>query len=598
MHFKRINRIWLAFVISFMLVLSSHIPAIASINSLTDIANQAVIKQYEEYYDEKTPVDSSWGNIEAYDAYILSKAGVKLENWTRENTNFKDETLGLVNSLDSKSSAKHLAGGYLVAKSWGETKKAHELLEILQDRQKNEGSFDNDIYSNLPAIEYLGRAGALSEIDVAGAVYAIINAQYDNGAFGATYDGADYFDVMLTSQAVRSLQYLKKNTRDDIIKNNVNNSINNSLDWLRKLQLNDGSFLNEAWDDPVINTVEVLVTLKTLGIEPSSWQKNGKSGLDYILAHAPNPNGTIGMGTIGNNTAIIDLAQILNDYKVPSDFYIITLNYAPAEIIEGRTIQLEASKFYLIGNREKITEAITWTSDASHIATVENGLVAGVGQGSATITATYGDLTAKSIVKVGASAGGGSGEKQGVAYLTIKGDSATGTILSSTSYLLTDGDISILDMLKEVLDKKGISYKTAGGYLREIKGFKEKKPGYPLSGWKFKVNGVIADKGAGAYLLKDGDRIEWYYTLDYTKDEDASRWGTVVKELEAGEKITAEKVQELLEKLVRYNKELKELDENYIYFLQNINRWSLPMQNLFTEYFYMEVINYCFGDKL
>ena len=39
-----------------------------------------------------------------------------------------------------------------------------------------------------------------------------------------------------------------------------------------------------------------------------------------------------------------------------------------------------------------------------------------------------------------------------------------------------------------------------------------------LSGWVYKVNGVLPSVGCGGYELKDGDIIEWCYTLDLGND--------------------------------------------------------------------------------
>ncbi len=34
------------------------------------------------------------------------------------------------------------------------------------------------------------------------------------------------------------------------------------------------------------------------------------------------------------------------------------------------------------------------------------------------------------------------------------------------------------------------------------------------SGWKYKVNGSYPSVGAGGYVLKDGDQVEWIYTTN------------------------------------------------------------------------------------
>lgn len=39
-----------------------------------------------------------------------------------------------------------------------------------------------------------------------------------------------------------------------------------------------------------------------------------------------------------------------------------------------------------------------------------------------------------------------------------------------------------------------------------------------LSGWMYKVNGVYPNYGCSQYVLKDGDVIEWNYTVDLGRD--------------------------------------------------------------------------------
>ena len=41
------------------------------------------------------------------------------------------------------------------------------------------------------------------------------------------------------------------------------------------------------------------------------------------------------------------------------------------------------------------------------------------------------------------------------------------------------------------------------------------------SGWLYKVNGILPDRGLTSYEIKQGDEILWYYTADYQKDPSA-----------------------------------------------------------------------------
>ena len=61
-------------------------------------------------------------------------------------------------------------------------------------------------------------------------------------------------------------------------------------------------------------------------------------------------------------------------------------------------------------------------------------------------------------------------------------------------------------------DGKSISTKGFGStvYVSGIDGLKEFDHG-PSSGWMYKVNGTPPNIGAGAYRLKAGDQVIWYY---------------------------------------------------------------------------------------
>ena len=54
-------------------------------------------------------------------------------------------------------------------------------------------------------------------------------------------------------------------------------------------------------------------------------------------------------------------------------------------------------------------------------------------------------------------------------------------------------------------------------YIKGIQNIYEYDAG-PLSGWMYRVNGWFPNFGASQYELKEGDTIEWVYTLDLGKD--------------------------------------------------------------------------------
>lgn len=107
----------------------------------------------------------------------------------------------------------------------------------------------------------------------------------------------------------------------------------------------------------------------------------------------------------------------------------------------------------------------------------------------------------------------------GTAFLSVKGDARTGTILSRQAWSWEGTVPTVTDVLKSVLDQRRISYSISPeGYVSSIAGLAEKQPGYPLSGWLYTVNGEFQAGSASYHRISDGDDIQWLYTLDGGKD--------------------------------------------------------------------------------
>lgn len=85
---------------------------------------------------------------------------------------------------------------------------------------------------------------------------------------------------------------------------------------------------------------------------------------------------------------------------------------------------------------------------------------------------------------------------------------------------MTQGNIEVnssstaYSVLRELAKQNGKSISTKGFgstvYVSGIDGLKEFDHG-PSSGWMYKVNGTPPNIGAGAYRLKAGDQVIWYY---------------------------------------------------------------------------------------
>jgi len=109
--------------------------------------------------------------------------------------------------------------------------------------------------------------------------------------------------------------------------------------------------------------------------------------------------------------------------------------------------------------------------------------------------------------------------------MTIKADSG---YWFNGSVTIPGEGATVYHALIKALEEAGMSQVGAeSGYVRSIS-----KDGKTLSefdngensGWLYKVNGDLPDVGLTSYAIKDGDRIVWYYTDDWTLDPDAGKW--------------------------------------------------------------------------
>ena len=96
-----------------------------------------------------------------------------------------------------------------------------------------------------------------------------------------------------------------------------------------------------------------------------------------------------------------------------------------------------------------------------------------------------------------------------------------GVILETTDFEFAEGD-SVYTILTDAARTFGIQTDSRGGftgmvYVAGINYLYEFQFG-DLSGWIYHVNGVAPSVGCGEYIVQDGDRIEWLYTLEVGND--------------------------------------------------------------------------------
>ncbi len=100
-----------------------------------------------------------------------------------------------------------------------------------------------------------------------------------------------------------------------------------------------------------------------------------------------------------------------------------------------------------------------------------------------------------------------------------------GVILKATKYELLSEKETVWDVLQRATKEHKIQMEYQGAneniynsvYIEGINHLYEFSAG-ELSGWMYKVNGVYPNYGCSQYVLKDGDVIEWNYTVDLGRD--------------------------------------------------------------------------------
>ena len=91
---------------------------------------------------------------------------------------------------------------------------------------------------------------------------------------------------------------------------------------------------------------------------------------------------------------------------------------------------------------------------------------------------------------------------------------ADGILLADTTVAFGDGE-SVFDVLLHLEFEKTPLY---GGVYVEGIGNLYAFDGGELSGWVYAVDGVFPEVSASAYVLADGDTVEWIYTCDLGRD--------------------------------------------------------------------------------
>jgi len=497
-------------------------------------ADSAAQFLYDDYTNKG--INNSGAGVGSYALYVLTQAGVDVSTWVYSGVILEDAVISAVyddisNSSDpSKVSAKLLAQDLAAMRALGKSDLADQLVRILQNRQSSTGfdTGDYSLFSNVPAYDLLGRTGSISVINVVYAKDYILGAQNQTvsddayGSWGFTWEGTYYADFMATAAAVRALNYLDPNKSDAPIQD----AINNGLDWMKKQQQADGSFM-AGMDDPAIDTAEMIVALKTLGMDPSAWKSNdGKSAVDYIMNDTLNPDGSF--GTSKND---MDATWVLCAYNLLAfQFY---LDPAGVVLSVGDKKQFKAVWQDTYGITD-VTQDAEWSVNDSSIAAVDNnvykGEVTALKVGQTLVNAVYGGIRSSTTLSVSSPGGGGDETERRIVGQAIVG--------MNGELLFSPRDVSVAETNKwgltvlGALDASGVDYNTSTWAWGILVDSIEGQSNSGMAGWCYAVNGQIASICPEKCGISDDDKIIWYYTT--SMDQQPPKWDDLVNQASSG----------------------------------------------------------------
>ena len=345
--------------------------------------------------------------------------------------------------------------------------------------------------------------------------------------------------------------------------------IDNALAFLSEAQNDDGGYGSVEAD---VWVIIALASLNRDADKDSKFVKNGKSLLADMLSYFDKSIGgfmTSGVvnqmsseqGAYGlvaydrykkGSKALYDMSDVA--FPNPEEPTVavtgVTLDQTTASVEEGKTVTLTAT----VVPADATDKVVTWSSGDLTIATVSNGIVTGVKEGSTTITATAGGKSASCAVTVTAASGGtggggggtSSGDKITVTFRLIGAEKASKSVdlgetaylpdyvtwVSTVSYELDKG-ATVYDLWTAATSDAGIrSVGAENDYVRTVYA-PDDLGGYALSemsngnrsGWMYTVNGRHPSFGLTNWELYDGDTVIWHYVNDYSYE--VADWGNL-----------------------------------------------------------------------
>lgn len=401
--------------------------------------------------------------------------------------------------------------------------------------------------------------GAVSENHtVETVIEKLLSLQLEDGGWALT---GQYSDVDITAMTVQALAPHRE-TNDEI-----SAAIDKAIATLSQKQFDDGDFASYGVANPD-SVAQVMIALTSVGIDPLSDErfiKNEKTVLDgikkYMLEDGSFKHTEDGESNyMATYQVFLGLTALNRFYANKGPLFIFEEEEAP--IITEDPVEKEPEnqgndlfedpKLEENTNEEEQTKDIVnikkspdykfWLIAATVAAAVILAVIAVIKKqkaGTFILIAAAAALIICIVVFTDIQTADDyysiaeiKGDTIGTVTMQIRCDKIKdqdldyipedGIILDTTEFAI-DSDDTVYDILTEAARKYTLHLESTGGdgmkYMSGINYIYELDFG-DLSGWVYYVNGERPSVGCDAYTLKDGDEIEWHYSLELGNDID------------------------------------------------------------------------------
>lgn len=352
----------------------------------------------------------------------------------------------------------------------------------------------------------------------------------------------DVSDVDVTAMAVAALTPLQTGADERPDKRpTVAAAVDEAVALLSERQLDSGGFASFG-EENAESAAQTVIALTGLGIDPATdprFIKNGRSALDALLGFE------LPEGGFAHNEAQLCAGELSVSATAQSACALTAVlrqrqGLSPLRVLAPQPDNTPPGARYIPYNAEKETEneqktepwrlwvclaAVLAAAGACGVLYIKKknpkNMIA-VGLCAVVVIALALTVRVSSAEDYyGKTAGDGTG---GAVTVSIECSAAAETMEPLPEWMPEDGEMlaptevpisageTALEALTDAARLKKLQLEANGGYVAGIGYLYEQECG-ELSGWMYRVNGEKPAQGSGDFILHDGDRMEWYYTL-------------------------------------------------------------------------------------